>query len=113
MLLNTRTPLTPLNFSQMFLPGPLVYLSYSLSFPGRTSNRYSKVIMERLLLSLSARPAGRPLPEKSGDSFLGVYRHGVHRHDLLGGRRPGRNLRFSREEGGLLDGQIKKEGGVP
>ena len=44
MLLYTRTDLTPGNFSQMSLPGPATYFSYSSSFPGRTSNRYSKVI---------------------------------------------------------------------
>ena len=29
-----RTALTPLNFSQMSLPGPLVYFSYSSQFSG-------------------------------------------------------------------------------
>src|SRR6266508_149938 len=29
----------------MSLPGPVTYFSYASSFPGRTSNRYSKVII--------------------------------------------------------------------
>ncbi len=43
MLLYARTATTPENFSQMSLPAPTTYFSYSSSFPGRTSNRYSKV----------------------------------------------------------------------
>src|SRR6266542_429677 len=84
MLLYTRTALTPEYFSQMSLPAPATYFSYSSSFPGRTSKRYSKVTMS--FSFLFARPAGRSLPQERGDPLLSVGRHGVHRHDLLGVR---------------------------
>src|ERR1700693_1191538 len=77
MLLYTRTALTPENFSQMSLPAPVTYFSYSFIFPGRMSNRYSKVTIP-LPPFLSARPAGRPLSEERGDAFLSICRHGVH-----------------------------------
>src|SRR5712691_435521 len=86
MLLYARTALTPENFSQISLPSPARYFSYSPSLPGRTSNRYSKVIIPwpPFPSDLSARPGGCPLSEKRRDPLLGVGRHGVHRHDFLG-----------------------------
>src|ERR1019366_2946824 len=68
----------------MSLPGPLVYFSYSFSIPGRTSNLYSNVTIKLPPLFLSSRPDGCSLAEERGDPFLGIDRHGVHRHDLLG-----------------------------